>query len=284
MPGRAHAALADRWILSRLQATIADVTVALERFRLNDAANAASRFVWDELADWYVEAVKPRLRGEVAGGEEARRVLAHAFGTALRLLHPVVPFITETLARRLPGATDATTLVLGPWPAPDPAFRDPDAETAFALVQRLVNAIRSIRGEYGIAPRARLTAVVQQATPEGRRAIEAERATISLLAGTEQIGFDRGADGPGASAILEGATSVFVPLRDAIDVARECARLRGELERVTAQRTAVEAKLGDERFTARAPAEIVERERAKGQTFRDQCDVLRAKLHALGCR
>ena len=276
--------LADRWMLSRLQRVVAEVTEALDRFRLNDAANAAYHFVWGELADWYVEQVKPRIQAGGADAAAAQAVLLHTFETSLRLLHPFVPFITETLWQQLPGARSTDHLVVAPWPETDPARIDPDAERDFATVQTLVSAIRSVRAEYRLPPKHPVRAIVHSHDATLTAALQAERQTISRLGGVSDLVFNEDAAEAGAHAVLSGESSVFVPLGDAIDVERECERLHAELTRLEGQLRGVDSKLHNENFVARAPADIVERERRKADEWRERCNLLRDKRAALGCR
>src|SRR2546422_1467365 len=194
--------LADRWILSRAQGAIREVTASLETFRLDEAAKRCFDFVWKELADWYVEAVKPRL-GDGANAAVAQSVLAYCFDTVLRLLHPVVPFITEELWQKLPGRSGDELLAAAAWPAGRDALTDPRAEARFALVQDAIAAIRTIRAEYRVSPKARLAATVTPKTAEGRRAFEGERETIVRLGQLEALGVDgRKAAKAGAHAVL----------------------------------------------------------------------------------
>src|SRR6266536_6152921 len=151
--------LADRWILSRAQGAIHDATVALEQFRLDEAAKRCFDFVWKELADWYVEAVKPRL-GDAANAAVAQSVLAYCFDTVVRLLHPVVPFITEELWQKLPGRTGDELLAVAPWPEARPQCTDTGAEREFAQAQSAIAATRNIRAEYGIPPKTRTPLVL----------------------------------------------------------------------------------------------------------------------------
>jgi valyl-tRNA synthetase len=274
--------LGDRWILARCQRVIRETTTALDRMRLNDAANLVYHFVWDELADWYLEHVKPRLYGTAAGGDVARSILVHVFGTALQLLHPVMPFITEELWRHLPTAHEPL-LAGGRWPETDPMYDDDEAETAFGLVQGLVGAVRTIRAEYHVPPAATLTAVVTPAGAAASRAFEAERETILRLAKLAALETAADAEGIGGHAVLPDGTAVFVPLGDAIDVARECARLGEELTRIDGLLASVRGKLANENFVTRAPADVVEREREKERSWREQQETLAAKLRALGC-
>src|SRR5439155_11493312 len=143
---RSRLTLADRWILSRAQATIREATTSLEQFRLDEAAKRCFEFVWNELADWYVEAVKPRMTGTQAQTPQA--VLTYCLDAALRLLHPVVPFITEELWQKLPGRKTNELLAVAQWPAPKPELEDPRADQEFGRVKTAIEHIRSIRAAY----------------------------------------------------------------------------------------------------------------------------------------
>ncbi len=272
-----HLPLADRWILSRAQDAIREATASLEQFRLDEAAKRCFDFLWKELADWYVEAVKPRLAGD------APAVLAYCFDAALRLLHPVMPFITEELWQRLPGRQRDELLAVAAWPVARPSLRDEAAEREFALVQEAIAAIRSIRAEYRVSPKARLGAAVTTKTEAARRALAGERETITRLAQLGDLGFDGVPPGVGAHAVLGDGSEVFVALADAIDVKQECRRLAGELTRLDRQLSGLTAKLGNQDFVARAPAEVVAGERAKERAWHDQRQALAAKLQSLGC-
>ena len=274
--------LADRWILSRLSHVVRDCTAHLEAFRLNDAVGEPYHFLWDECADWYLEEIKPRLRGEEPGGAIARAVAVHVFDTVLRLLHPAMPFITEALFRRLPGREEAT-LVAAPWPAPAPAREDAAAEADFAFVQQLVNAVRAIRAEYQVPPNRAVAAHGSGLTPRTRRALEEQRGMVLRLAKLSALAQDGSGHGAGAHAVLPEGADLFVALGDAIDVAKECARLRGELERLDHQLGALTTKLANPGFTGRAPADVVEREREKERQWTEKRGALAAKLASLSC-
>ena len=280
--------LADRWILSRLQRTITDATAHFEQFRLDEAAKVCYEFAWKELADWYVEAVKPRLAARGTDTEAAQAVLAYCFDTALRLLHPVVPFITEELWQKLPGRAADELLAGAAWPRPRPDLADATADARFARIQEVIVAIRNIRAEYRIAPKARIAATVTTGDAGLKRAIEGERETILRLAQLAELALDGkagggGPGGPGGHAVLGDGSAVFVPLSGAIDVQQECRRLAGEVARLDQQLAALAAKLTNQNFVARAPAEVVARERDKEQAWRNQRGVLAEKLKALGC-
>jgi valyl-tRNA synthetase len=274
--------LADRWILARCQRVIAEATEALARYRLNDAANTIYHFLWDELADWYLEQIKPRLYGSAPGGEVAGGIVAHVFQLALRLLHPIMPFITEELWAHLPGEREPL-LAAASWPAPAAAFVDDEAEDQFGRVRDLIGAVRAVRAEYGVAPGTEIRAFAQPADGEALQAFNAEQRTIERLAKLSQLYVEEPPQEPGAHQVLPDGSTVFVPLGEAIDIANECGRLGAELERMDKLLGGVAAKLANENFVNRAPAEVVEREREKERSWREQRKALADKLRALGC-
>jgi valyl-tRNA synthetase len=281
----ARLTLADRWILSRLARATAETTEHLERFRLNDAVGVPYHFLWDDFADWYLEEIKPRLRDEAPGGDVARAVAVHAFDTVLRLLHPAMPFITEELFRRLPGRA-ADTIVVAPWPGAAAGRDDPEAERDFAFLQAVVNAVREIRAEYGIKPGLELTATMSKLSSWQAEAARHEAPMVLRLARLRELTDAAGVAGGGrvgAHALLPGGAEVFVPLGDAIDVTKECGRLGTERARLDQQIAAVRAKLGNDAFRSRAPADVVEREQEKERQWTAKRDALAAKLAALGC-
>jgi valyl-tRNA synthetase len=275
--------LADRWIIARCDAAVREATDAYARFRLNEAAAAAYRFLWSDLADWYIEQIKPRLYGDRPGREVARAVAAQTFDVALRLLHPVMPFITEALWRRFPGRPMDASISVAPWPRPDPRAEDSDALRDFGLVQELVGAVRTIRAEYGVQPGQPVRAVVSREHPEAVRAFQRERDTISRLAKLSELVLGESPERVGGHAVLSDGTSVFVPLGEAIDVARECGRLGSEVERLLRLVDSQEKKLGNQQFVSRAPAEVVDRERQKLTSWKEQYGVLVRKRELLGC-
>jgi valyl-tRNA synthetase len=273
--------LADRWILSRAQATIRDATASLEQFRLDEAAKRCYEFAWNELADWYVEAVKPRLAG--AASDAAHAVLAYCFDVVLRLLHPVVPFITEELWQKVPGRKADELLMVASWPRVTPALEDRDADLRFDRVKTAIEHIRSIRAEYRIPPKARLKAAIVARGSDRPATFAGERDTIVRLAQLESLATDGAPAGVGAHAVFGDGSEVFVALEGAVDVQQECRRLSGELTRLDRQVEALAAKLTNENFVSRAPADVVAREREKEKAWREQRDVLAGKLKALGC-
>ena len=276
---RASLTLADRWILSRAQAVIREATHSLGDFRLDEAAKRCFEFVWNELADWYVEAVKPRLDDAAA-----KAVLAYCFDVSLRLLHPVVPFITEALWQQLPGRARDELLAKSAWPEMRKEFVDSEADVQFERVKTAIEHIRSIRAEYRISPKTRLAAAIALRGNDRKATFEGERETIVRLAQLTTLTLDGApAPGEGAHAVFGDGSEVVVALTGTIDVKQECQRLSEELTRLDQQLTALATRLTNENFVSRAPAEVVARERDKEKTWREQRDVLAGKLRALGC-
>jgi valyl-tRNA synthetase len=280
---REELSLADRWIIARCESAVVEVSEALERFRLNEAAASAYRFIWSDLADWYIEQVKPRLYGDQPGGDVARAVAAQTFDVGLRLLHPVMPFITEALWKRLPGRHPEASISTSIWPLSDPRAPDADAVRRFGLVQELVSAVRQIRAEYGVAPGQTVRVSVANLGPDARETFTAERGTITRLAKVSELSFGEERERVGGHAVLTDGTAVFVPLGDAIDVERECHRLGAEVDRLLQLIGGQEKKLGNAQFTTKAPAAVVEREREKLASWREQHEVLARKRALLGC-
>src|SRR3989442_1352662 len=278
--------LADRWILSRAQATIREATAALEQFRLDEAAKRCFEFVWNELADWYVEAVKPRItgaQGGTGGAQTPQAVLAYCLDLSLRLLHPVVPFITEELWQKLPGRKANELLATAQWPAPRPELEDPRADQEFARVKTVIEQIRSIRAEYRVSPKTKLRATIVARGDDRAAALDGERCTIVRLAQLERRTPDRTTQGVGAHAVFGDGSEVVVALEGTIDVQQECRRLGDELGRLDQQLKGLAGRLTNESFVSRAPRDVVAKEREKEKAWRDQRDVLAGKLKSLGC-
>jgi valyl-tRNA synthetase len=242
------------------------------------------RFIWDDLADWYIEQVKPRLYGDEPGTDVAQAVLAQTFDVALRLLHPVMPFITETLWRRLPARPAEASISTQPWPEPDDRATDPGALSDFALVQAVVGAVRSLRAEYGVPPGKSVRLLVGSPSAAARRAIGQELGTVRRLAKLSELSFGSPADGTAVgSTVLQDGTIVAVPLGDLVDIERECARLGEEVTRLGGLVRGQEGKLANPQFVSRAPADVVGRERQKLASWQGQIQTLKQKRQELGC-
>ena len=290
----------DAWILDRLNVAIRDCDAALgparpgtngrwadhERqrgLRLSEFAEAARRFVWNELADWYLESVKPRLAKEGADREVARAVLAHAFDGALRLLHPMVPFITEELWQKLPQTPANEFLAQAPWPQAANSSADTltnDASATFDITRELIIALRQIRSEYGVQPGAWVDAMV--IAPVTARATLATQ--FETVASMMRVRLENSEAAPGtaaAHALLSQGIELVVPLAGLIDIEKEIARLRAELEQLAKQLGLLDNRLTNEKFTSKAPAELVAAEKAKAESWRTRCAQILKRINEL---
>jgi valyl-tRNA synthetase len=271
--------LADRWILARADTAMTLATDHYERFRLNDAAAAVYHFLWSDLADWYVEAAKPRLYGTAEGSAAARAVAAHVFDLALRLLHPIMPFITETLWQRLPHTTTGDALMLAKWPAPGRWHEDRDTIAQFEVLQAAITALRLRRATDKVPPGEPRPAAVQHANHHTLALFEANASMIQRLAKVERLEVADPAERlVGETVMLAGTPTTFALLRTATDPAAEARRISDEIERLGKLVIAQEAKLANTSFVSRAPEAVVTKEREKLAALSAEVDVLRGQL------
>lgn len=287
-------ARADRWILDRLNVAIAECNSALgparptgaawkpnqlhAGLRLNEYAETARRFVWNELADWYLESVKSRVATDGDDRDVARAVLVHVFDAALRLLHPVIPFITESLWQRLPqrAAKDSALLCTAAWPT---VAAVPAGAAEFERVRECVDALRAMRAEYSVTPGKIIhTVVVSTQTPE---LYISEASLIGQLARATLTVSGR-VDGPAVHALLPDGSDMVISLGGLVDIEQERRKLEVELKQLEGQLAALRGRLGNEAFTARAPAHIVDAERAKERDWSARVEALRKKILTLG--
>ncbi|NUO60977.1 MAG: valine--tRNA ligase [Hamadaea sp.] len=238
----------DKWILSRLQHTIAEVDEHFDGFEFAKACDALFHFAWDDVCDWYVELAKPVLTGGGEAAERTRRVLGHVLDQLLRLLHPVIPFVTDELWSAL---TRRATVVSETWPAVEPGLVNDAAEAEVAALQRVVTEVRRFRADQGLKPGQRVAATLAGLETVG---ISGHEDLIFSL-----VRLEHAADGFTATATLTVAGGVTVALdtRGSIDVAAERARLTKDRAAAEKEAAQCRAKLGNEAFTAKAPAEVV---------------------------
>ena len=274
-------ALEDRWILSRQQFAARRSAEELEGFRIHGAAEVMRDFFRGEFADWYLECVKHRLRPGGPGRDAARSVLVHVLDTVCRLLHPLVPFVTEELRGLLPASDERRgPCIVAHWPEPDAGFVDPRAEADFDWLRDLVVKVRGMRKEYGVGEGRE---VVLHATGGDRDDVLAARGEmLRRLARVGRVEAKPAPDGTaGASAVMRDGTELFMPLTGLIDIERERERLMRETGRLEGRMRGMRAKLANENFVTRAPAEVVEREREKLATCKVQFTKLQEKLTSL---
>ncbi len=260
----------DSWILSRLATVTQQVTDALAEYRYADAAGTLNRFAWDEFCSFYVEMVKGRLQDE-SSRAVAQRLLAHVLDTLLRLLHPMIPFLTEEVWQRLAAVVPergidaveqaAESVMIAPWPECDPQRQDAEIEAQFARFQEVLRAVRDIRARQGVTPKTPLRFSVRcdAAVAELLRPMTAY---FSSMANAEATAFGPDTTAPALSAHVPLAgMEVYIDLAGLIDLEAERARKRQEVEKLKGFVAAKEKKLAQKNFVDRAPAEVVQKER-----------------------
>jgi valyl-tRNA synthetase len=269
---------ADRWILSRLNATTETVIASLEAYNLDDAGRTLYEFVWNDFCDWYVELAKPRLQG--GDRRQVQQVLATVLEQSLRLLHPFMPFVTEELYAALRDAAPWAVasdkpLVVAPYPTPNPDRADPEAEAAMAEAIALVEALRSVRAALNVPPGQPLTATL---VPKDGGDLSEAVALARSLARTEATVGERP---PKARPATTPAADVYVPVEGLLDVEAARARAEKELEGVRKDLARTQGKLGNAGFMAKAPEDVVEKERAIEQELIARQAALQERLDLL---
>jgi len=274
--------LPDRWILSRLNHTIEGVTRLFEGHQYGEAGRRINDFLWGEYCDWYIEATKVRLYDEGADKEAPRAVLLYVLERALRLLHPFMPYLTETLWRALPAAVkEGQALIVARWPGAEPALLDEEAERQMGLMMDLIRGIRNLRAEYDVTPGKRIPAII--AGDEATDVLKSERATLSSLAklDAEELTIQPAVEPPGqAATVVVGDVVGYLPLAGMVDLAAERARLTDDLADVEARIQRSEELLAGE-FAQKAPPHIVQRERDKLADLQASREQLRERLERL---
>lgn len=259
----------DRWIISALQRTEADVTRHLDAFRFDLAAQTLYEFIWDEYCAWYLELVKPVLWDENAPVERqrgTRRTLVRVLEVILRLAHPFMPFITEEIWQRIKGqaGVQGETLMLQPWPVANESRIDAAAEGDIEWVKQLMLGVRQIRGEMKISMAKRIDIIVANASAEDLRRLADFEPLLSKLAKLESVRvLAAGEEAPMSATTLVGEMEVLVPMAGLIDKDAELARLDKEIGRLEGEVQRVGGKLSNQGFVAKAPAEVLDKERAK---------------------
>ena len=282
--------LEERWILSRLATVTENVTAALGEYRFADASRLLYQFAWDEFCSFYVEMAKGRLQQQQSRST-AQRILAHTLDTVLRLLHPMIPFLTEEVwqllgkvaPRRGLGEPQraAESIIIAPWPEPDVSRRDPQIEDQFARFQDVLRAVREIRSRQNVPPKQQIAFSVR-CEPTVVKLLEPMGPYFTLMAGARPTAWGPEVKAPALSAeVTLPGIEVYVDLADLIDVAAEIVRKREELTRLESMVASKGKKLTNANFIERAPAEVVQKERDGLKDLQDQQAATAAVLERL---
>jgi valyl-tRNA synthetase len=278
--------LVDRWIIGELQRTEAEVERGFAEYRLDNVANAVYRFVWDEYCDWYVELAKVQLNsGDAAQQRATRRTLVRVLETALRLLHPITPFITEELWQRVSvpagrrGVSEETSVMVQRYPQPDPSRVDTQADDEVALLKRMVDACRNLRGEMNLSPADRVPLAL---TPRDARteAFVPYMKALARLSAVDRVDELTRSGGAGAAPVAV-VGDYRLMLNIVVDVAAERERLSKEIARVQDEIGKAEKQLANGSFVERAPAPVVQAMRKRLVEHQSTLSKLRHQLDGL---
>ena len=275
--------LADKWILSRYNQTVSDVTRNLERFELGEAGRAIYEFIWNEFCDWYIELSKARLynKEDSRARQTAQSVLCYVLENTLKLLHPFMPFITEEIWQHIPHEGDS--IIVASWPVEQTTLTDKKAELNMEIVMETIKAIRNMRAEVNVAPGRKSEAILQLASAELVELFELNASYVKTLAAVEplNVSLTTPEKPENAMAAVVSGVEIYMPLKGLIDVDKETARLNKELLTLDKELARVSGKLSNEGFVAKAPHDVIEKEKAKQQEFEEKVKAINERLSYL---
>ncbi len=270
----------DKWILTKYNKLVEEVTDNLDKFELGVAVAKLYDFIWDVFCDWYIELVKPRLYDkEDPSNETAQYVLSYVLSNTLKLLHPFMPFITEEIWLSLPH--DGESIVISDWPKADSSLSFPTEAEEMEMIMNAVKAVRNKRAEMNIPPSKKASMfIVTDKTDvftSGKVFFEKLASAASVTVSADKTGIDENS----VAVIVDGA-QVFMPMGELVDAEKEIARLSDEKKKLIGEIKRVEGKLSNEGFVAKAPAHVVEEERAKGEKYKQMLEKVEESLKAFG--
>jgi valyl-tRNA synthetase len=284
--GSKPATEAEGWIISRLRATLAEVEQHFATYRFDHLAQALYEFVWNEYCDWFLELSKPALNGDDAqAAASTRRTLLVVLETALRALHPIIPFITEEIWQAVAPqlGLETASILDRPYPRADEFATDATASAEIEWFKAVLTGVRKIRSEMNIAPGKTIPLLLADGDAEDRRRAEKFSAQIEFLARCETPRWLASNEAePAAAAAVVGNLRVLIPLAGLIDLDAERTRLSKEIARIQSEIKKCEGKLGNANFVDHAPAAVVEQERMRLSDWNAQIDALRGQSEKLG--
>jgi valyl-tRNA synthetase len=272
--------LADRWIRSRLASTIVESRKAIEAYRFNDYANLLYQFTWHEFCDWYIEMSKLTLNGTVGDDpEKSRKLLLALLDQILLLLHPVMPFVTEEIWQVF--GEGRKSIMVQPYPTAPSSWIDEETERQMEFLTAVVRAIRNLRTEMNCPPGKEVTVTFYGQNAE-LSFLRDQRPYLRALARVGSAEFLSSGERPrGAATAMVGATEIYLPLDDLVNLDEEQARLAKEVGKLEEELSRVQKKLGNGDFLAKAKEEIIEKEREKASQFEEKIRTLRSSLEKM---
>ncbi|MGE6227865.1 valine--tRNA ligase [Paenibacillus chitinolyticus] len=272
---------ADRWILHRLNETARDVTRLIDQYEFGETGRLLYNFIWDDLCDWYIEFSKLSLYGEDESAKKTTKsVLAYVLDRTQRLIHPFMPFISEEIWQHLPHEGD--TITLAAWPVYDAQFEAPEAVREMELLMDIIRAVRNIRAEVNVPMSKKIELLVKPSGQDVETILSRNEEYLRRFCSTSELSISAELASPdkAMTAVVTGA-ELFLPLAGLIDIAQEVARLEKEMQTLIGEVTRIEKKLSNEGFIAKAPAKVIEEEKAKMADYADKRDKVVARLAEL---
>ncbi|GMC01679.1 valine--tRNA ligase [Enterococcus thailandicus] len=273
--------VADRWILTRLNETVAKVTDLFDHFEFGEAGRQLYNFIWDDFCDWYIEMSKEVLYGDDTDSKQTTRsILVHTLDQILRLLHPIMPFVTEEIWQHIPH--EGTSLVVANYPVVRPEFDDETASKGMEVLKELIRAVRNIRSEVNTPLSKPITLLIKTTDPKIDQFLVENTNYIERFCNPEELVISSEITAPdlAMSAVLTGA-EIFLPLAGLINIEEEIKRLEKELAKWTGEVKRVQGKLGNERFVSNAPDDVVEAERAKEKDYLEKQAAVKDRIESL---
>ena len=269
--------LADRWILARLQTTIADVTRLFERFEFGEAGRILYSFIWDDYCDWYIEMTKEQLQDKEAANTTTKSILVFVLDQFLRLLHPIMPFVTEEIWQQIGGQDKS--IVVADYPRVMEAYQDSQVEAQMAQLMELIRAVRTIRNEMNTPLSKPVDLYIKVQDASGQALLEANQAYIKRFCNPAQLVISQAPEHPEevVTQVLSFA-EILMPLKGLIKLEDELARLEGEQAKLEKEVARIDGKLSNEKFVSRAPEQVVAEERNKRQGYLSQLETVKERI------
>ena len=269
--------LADRWILARLQTTIADVTRLFERFEFGEAGRILYSFIWDDYCDWYIEMTKEQLQDKEAANTTTKSILVFVLDQFLRLLHPIMPFVTEEIWQQIGGQDKS--IVVADYPRVNEAYQDSQVEAQMAQLMELIRAVRTIRNEMNTPLSKAVDLYIKVQDAAGQALLEANQAYIKRFCNPAQLVISQAPEHPEevVTQVLSFA-EILMPLKGLIKLEDELARLEGEQTKLEKEVARIDGKLSNEKFVSRAPEHVVAEERNKRQGYLSQLETVKERI------
>ncbi|WP_454920702.1 valine--tRNA ligase [Abiotrophia defectiva] len=269
--------LADRWILARLQTTIADVTRLFERFEFGEAGRILYSFIWDDYCDWYIEMTKEQLQDKEAANTTTKSILVFVLDQFLRLLHPIMPFVTEEIWQQIGGQDKS--IVVADYPRVMEAYQDSQVEAQMAQLMELIRAVRTIRNEMNTPLSKPVDLYIKVQDAAGQALLEANQAYIKRFCNPAQLVISQAPEHPEevVTQVLSFA-EILMPLKGLIKLEDELARLEGEQAKLEKEVARIDGKLSNEKFVSRAPEHVVAEERNKREGYLSQLETVKERI------